>query len=279
MMTLHDTSKQIREIQCKSILNRSRIESIDYTINPYTGCLHGCVYCYARFMTRYTNHSVPWGRFCDVKLNAPDVLQRQIVKAKKGLVSLSTVTDPYQVLEKKYAITRRILQILSDHQFPVSILTKSGLVVRDIDLLKQFDREYCEVGFSMATLDENIRQHFEPHAPPVSERIMALRRLHEEGIRTWVFLAPVLPYLTKQSLMELLNEIKESIDSLLVDTLNIKCGNWQTISGVLRKAYPDQIPNWISVFSSNESKRMYYQSLFETIAQLCDNYHLDVQFC
>jgi len=279
MTTQNDINNRIREIQCKSILNRSRIESIDYTINPYTGCLHGCVYCYARFMTRYTNHSMPWGCFCDVKLNAPDILQKQIVKAKKGLVSLSTVTDPYQALEKKYAITRRILHILSDHQFPVSVLTKSGLVVRDIDLLKRFDREDCEVGFSMATLDENIRRHFEPHAPPVSERIQALRRLHEEGIHTWVFLAPVLPYLTKQSLAELLNEIKESVDSLLVDTLNIKCGNWHTISGVLRKAYPAQMKNWKTVFSSNETKRKYYQDLFEIIAELCDMYRLDVQFC
>jgi len=279
MTDQNDTNNRIREIQCKSILNRSRIQSIDYTINPYTGCLHGCVYCYARFMTRYTNHHLPWGRFCDVKLNAPDVLQKQIMKAKRGLVSLSTVTDPYQALEKKYAITRRILGILSDHQFPVSVLTKSDLVLRDIDLLKRFDREDCEVGFSMATLDENIRRHFEPHAPPVSKRIQALRRLHEEGIRTWVFLAPVLPYLTKQSLAELLKEIKESVDSILVDTLNIKCGNWQTISGVLRKAYPDQIPNWKTVFSSNETKRKYYQSLFETIAELCNTHRLDVQFC
>ena len=279
MTTQNDINNRIREIQCKSILNRSRIQSIDYTINPYTGCLHGCVYCYARFMTRYTNHRMPWGRFCDVKLNAPVVLQKQIMKAKRGLVSLSTVTDPYQALENKYAITRRILRILSDHQFPVSVLTKSDLVVRDIDLLKRFEREDCEVGFSMATLDENIRRHFEPHAPPVSERIQALRRLHEEGIRTWVFLAPVLPYLTKQTLTELLNEIKESVDSILVDTLNIKCGNWQTISGVLRKAYPDQIPNWKTVFSSNETKRKYYQSLFDTIAELCNTHRLDVQFC
>ena len=148
----------ITEIECKSILNRSRIPGIDYTINPYTGCIHGCVYCYARFMTRYTKHHLPWGQFCHVKINAPEILKKQLGKSKKGLASLSTVTDPYQSLERKYRLTREVLSQLLEREFPVSILTKSDLVLRDLDILRQFERNECEVGFSIATMEEEVRR-------------------------------------------------------------------------------------------------------------------------
>ena len=131
----------VHEVLCRSIINRSRIPGLDYTLNPYVGCAHGCVFCYARFMTRYTQHNMDWGRFVDVKINAPDVLAGQIGRLKPGVVSLSTVTDPYQPVEKKYRITRKLLEMLVRSEFSVHILTRSGLVCRDLDLLKQLPRE------------------------------------------------------------------------------------------------------------------------------------------
>jgi DNA repair photolyase len=269
----------INEIECKSIINRSRIPATDYTINPYTGCQHGCVYCYARFMTKYTKHRIQWGRFCDVKINAPEVLSKQITKTKRGLVSLSTVTDPYQAVERKYELTRKILIELATHKFPVSILTKSNLVSRDIDILKRFEKSDCEVGFSIATLDEKVRQNFEPNAPPIKNRIEALKGLHQEGLKTWVFLAPVLPFLTRLTLFHLLSEIKDGVDYILVDTLNIKCGNWQTISRVLSSHYSSFLPKWKDLLFSKEEKGSYYQNIYQSIVEFCDVNNIGVRFC
>ena len=129
---------QIKTIQCKSVLTRSRLPEVDYCINPYVGCLHGCIYCYARFMKRFTGHTEKWGKFIDVKINAPEVLEKELSRSpEKGTVLLGSVTDAYQPIERKYKITRAILEILLKHHFPISILTKSDLVVRDIDLLKK----------------------------------------------------------------------------------------------------------------------------------------------
>ena len=269
----------INEIECKSIVNRSRIPDLDYTINPYTGCLHGCVYCYARFMTRYTKHDFKWGRFVDVKINAYDVLRKQMTKLPQGLISLSTVTDPYQSIEKKYQITRQILGELAGSGFGVSVLTRSDLVVRDIDIFKQFSRERCDVGFSMATFSEEARKYFEPMAPSIQRRIEALGQLHNYGIRTWVFLAPLLPSITDLSLMQLLEAIKESVDYILVDKLNIKSGNWAGISEVLQVHYPDLMPHWRKLLFSKEKRSVYNANIYRKIADFCDANRISVRFC
>ncbi len=197
----------------------------------------------------------------------------------KGLISLSTVTDPYQAIEKKYRLTRNILLELMTNDFPVSILTKSHLVLRDIDVLKKFQHENCEVGFSMATLNEEVRRLFEPNAPPIENRIDALKQLHKEGIRTWVFLAPVLPDLTNQTLFHLLDEIKEHVDTILVDTLNIKCGNWRGVSKVIAEKYPALMQNWKHVLFSKENKRAYYQNIYHRIVEISKEDNLNIQFC
>ena len=139
---------KVTEIKAKGVLNKSRI--FDYCINPYTGCQINCRYCYARlFMGRYSGHSEQWGEFVDVKVNAPEVLRRQLDKAKKGTVWISSVCDPYQPLEAKYELTRGCLKELARKQFPVNIQTKSKLVLRDLDLLQEF--EEIEVGFTITT--------------------------------------------------------------------------------------------------------------------------------
>ncbi|MCX5909301.1 MAG: radical SAM protein [Deltaproteobacteria bacterium] len=180
----------IQEKKVKSILSKSGIPGVDYCINPYTGCAHGCRYCYATFMKRYTGHTEEWGSFVDVKVNAPEVLQRQIKRAT-GHVILSSVTDPYQPLEEKYGLTRKCLEILLPRQISVGILTKSPLVLRDIEVIRKF--EQIEVGLTITTDDEEMRKTFEPGASPISARIQALKTLHENGIRTYAFIGPILP--------------------------------------------------------------------------------------
>jgi DNA repair photolyase len=204
----------IREKQVRSILSRSGISSVDYCLNPYVGCAHGCRYCYATFMKRFTGHTEPWGTFVDVKVNAPEVLQRQLKRAARGYVMFSSVTDPYQPLEESYRLTRRCLEILLKHQFPVGILTKSPLVLRDLDLIRQFDD--IEVGMTITTEDDRIKKIFEPQAPPIAARIQALKELHDRGISTYVFIGPLLP----QNPESLAEKIGPHVDSVLVDRMN-----------------------------------------------------------
>jgi DNA repair photolyase len=204
----------IKEKRAKSILSKSGIPGINYCINPYTGCTHGCNYCYATFMKRFTGHVEAWGSFVDVKINAPELLHRQLKNAARGNTMVSSVTDPYQAIENQFKITRRCLEVLLAYQFPVSILTKSSLVLRDLDLVKNFKE--IEVGITITTDDDKIRQIFEPNAPSIETRIHALKELSENGIKTYAFIGPVLP-MNPEALAE---KIGPYIQSVLIDRMN-----------------------------------------------------------
>ena len=204
----------IREKQVKSILSKSGIPGVDYCLNPYVGCAHGCKYCYATFMKRFTGHTEPWGTFVDVKRNAPEILRRQLKRTTRGYVMISSVTDPYQPLEEKYGLTRRCLEVLLQYQFPTGILTKSPLVLRDTDLFKRFNE--IEVGITITTEEERIKNIFEPYAPPIDARMEALKKLHDRGIRTYAFIGPLLP----QNPEALAKKISPHVDSVLIDRMN-----------------------------------------------------------
>lgn len=201
----------VKEIKAKTILSKSKVS--DYTVNPYIGCEHGCTYCYARFMKRYTGHKEKWGEFVDVKTNAVDLLRREIEKKRAGRVWISGVCDPYQPIEKKYELTRGCLEILLRHDWPVTIQTKSPLVLRDMDLIRDF-RE-IEVGFTITTADENIRRIFESNSPPIEERIKALEKLHSVGTKTFAMIAPLLP-----GAEGLAAQLDGKVDHVLIDKMN-----------------------------------------------------------
>jgi len=202
---------KIKEIHSKSILSPSKI--YDYVINPYVGCQHACSYCYARFMKRFTGHKEPWGDFVDVKINAPDLLNKEIKKKKMGTVWVSGVCDPYQPLEAKYKLTRKCLEILVQNDWPVFIQTRSPLVLRDLDIFKK--SKNIEVGLSITTANDEIRKIFEPHAPPVQERLRAIEALHENGIRTYVMIAPMLP-----EAENLIGMLAGKVDYIIIDRMN-----------------------------------------------------------
>jgi DNA repair photolyase len=207
----------VKEILAKTILSRSKI--YPYVVNPYTGCQHGCSYCYARFMKRVTGHKEPWGGFVDVKINAADLLRAEIRKKKRARVWLSGVCDPYQPLEKEYRLTRQCLEILAQQDWPVIIQTRSPLVLRDMDII--LTARDVEVGLSVTTADDSIRKLFEPDAPSIPDRIQALEELHNAGIRTYAMIAPVLP--GAEGLAGLL---KGKVDYVLVDRMNYHYADW-----------------------------------------------------
>lgn len=183
----------VSEIHTRSAMVRSKITGVDFVINPYLGCTHGCSYCYAAFMAKYARlHSGwEWGSFVEVKVNLVDALCTELQKSRKtGRVLLSSVCDPYQPVEKKYELTRQCLIALQEHGRPIEILTRSPLVVRDLDLLTH---RTASVGLSIPTDSDAVRRELEPNAPSIPSRIEALRRLREAGVNTWVFIGPMLP--------------------------------------------------------------------------------------
>jgi len=166
----------------------------------------------------------------DVKVNAPHVLRKQLKMASHGIVALSTVTDPYQPLEKNYKLTRECLEALLENGFSVNILTRSPLCLRDLDLLKRFKE--IEVGFSITTDDEDMKKIFEPHSPSINSRIRALKILHKEKIGTYAFIGPMLP-LNPGKLVSMLDGL---IDEVLIDKMNYP----NKVKAIYRRAKLDQ---------------------------------------
>jgi DNA repair photolyase len=207
----------VKEIQSKTILSKSKI--YDYVINPYIGCQHACHFCYACFIKRFSGHKEPWGQFVDIRTNAADLLRIEIKKKKRGRVWISGLCDPYQPLEASYKITRKCLEIMADNNWPVTIQTRSPLVLRDMDIFKR--AAHFEVGLTITTADDAVRKLFEPYAPPIKERLRALDELHHSGITTYAMIAPMLPG------AELLAEdLKGKVDSVIIDRMNYHYADW-----------------------------------------------------
>jgi DNA repair photolyase len=262
----------VREVECKSILTRSGIPSVDYAINPYVGCEHGCVYCYATFMKRFTGHQEEWGTFVDVRVNAARVLARQLQRTRPADINLGTVTDAYQPVEREYGVTRTCLEVLLDYDIPICILTKSALVLRDLDLLKRL--KAVEVAFTITTMDDGVRNIFEPRSSPIQERLEALRVLKEAGISTWAFCGPLLPFLSdgEEQLDALFRELKQAgVGYVLVDSLNLRGAAWGRVRKVLRTHYPDLVDRY-KVLHTN--RKPYHVALMEKSRRIASKHGL-----
>jgi DNA repair photolyase len=226
----------VRETACKTILNKSSIG--DYSLNCYTGCAHGCVYCYARFMQRFHPHDEPWGKFVDVKPNAVEILKRQLRRAKPGKVFLSSACDGWQAIEKDCRLTRRCCELLLEFGFQVNLLTKNALVLRDLDIFVGRD---VNVGVSIATLDEDLRKLWEPRASSVKERLRIIEEARKAGLKTTIMFAPLLPFLSdgRSSLKAMFQRAADlQVNSILVDALNARPRVWPSVAGLLRVHFP-----------------------------------------
>lgn len=206
---------------CKTALSRSTLPGLAYSFNPYWGCGHGCLYCYVPDVMRNVMPSLRWGRDVFVKENVLEILRREVRRKPKGVVGVSTATDPYQPAEKGLEVTRRALTILIEAGFPVSIQTKSPLVVRDIDLIRG---KKIDVGFTITSTDKEFQRKFEPGAPPPEERISALETVSSLGIITWIFYGPIIPgYNDAPDEMERIVRLGAKTKSKIIyDRLNIK---------------------------------------------------------
>jgi DNA repair photolyase len=233
-------------VECKSILNKSGIA--DYAVNCYTGCAHGCIYCYARFASRFSHPRQDWGSFVDIKTNAPEVLAREVRRRPAGRVMLSSVCDAWQPVEKDALLTRRCLEVLLPRGFEISALTKSALARRDLDLLA---RGKVDFGVTVTTLDPRLARLIEPGASPPSERLALLEEAGSKGISVYAFVGPLLPYLsdTEENITSLLKAIKDiGADYFYVDKLNLRYGVWPALLDLLHQHYPDLLNDYRKIF-------------------------------
>lgn len=258
---------RVTETTCKTALSKSSLPGLACALNPYRGCEHRCAYCYAPSVLREERE---WGTFLDVKVNIPVVLFKELKKMKKRgkaerPVGISTVTDPYQPAEKRSELTRRCLELLLSHDFPISVQTKSVLCLRDIDLLKRFTN--AEVGFTITAMDDDVRKRYEPVSSSTEEKFSALQELKSKGLRTWVFLGPILPYITDMDMEKIISFAeKAKIDYMLVDRLNLKPGVWGKVKTFLEGYEPSLVQKYETVFFG---KSDYYDCIFKEIERLC----------
>lgn len=253
---------RIKEIRVKTALSPSQLPGLEYALNPYRGCAHACVYCYAPSVIRWDKGK--WGELVEVKVNLPRVLSKELRAKKKGVVGLGTVTDPYQPAEKKYEITRRCLELLQMHDFPVCIQTKSSLVLRDTELLRSFSN--IEVGITLTALDNRVRERMEPGASSVEERLRALEELGKSGINTWVFLGPVMPYVTEvEALVEAIAAVKPKY--VLVDRLRLKEGVWERVREFVQGFKSEVLVKYERIFQGEDD---YYRKVFESVLRRCE---------
>ncbi|MHA1617233.1 MAG: radical SAM protein [Candidatus Njordarchaeales archaeon] len=260
----------------RTIMAKSKLYGVDYAINPYIGCEHGCVYCYARFVyISMGKDPLEWGKRVVAKANAVELLKREVVRNRRGVVLISSVTDPYQPLERREFLTRRILEVLHRYGYPVVILTKSDLVLRDIDLFKKFSE--IEVGLTITSLNDDVREIFEPMAPKPENRIRALKMLVKEGIRTYALIGPLLPLFVDKEIDSLLETLADiGVGRILVDKLNLKAKNWVSIHIALRNNLD---PHTVSEFWRAARSTQYFLSLKKKITRRSKELGLQIDFC
>jgi len=212
---------KLTEVKASTACSPSKLPGLDFALNPYRGCGHGCIYCYSPDVLRMKNWQ-DWGSFVEIRKNMPVLLAKQ-KKKLTGVIGLGTVTDPYQPAEENFKVTRYCLEQLATAKTSTCIQTKSNLIIRDIDLLQKMKN--VEVGFTINTMDEIIARNLEPGAPSPQRRLEALRQLSEAGISTWVFLGPVIPLIndSRDLLEDVVQQVKDAgAGKLMYDRLRLK---------------------------------------------------------
>ena len=251
----------INEIKTNDYLTKSNLPASDYVINPYVGCSHGCKYCYASFMKRFTGHQEAWGDFIDIKRCDKKINLKKI--AGKS-VFLSSVTDCYNEYEEKYAITRSILEQLVKSDCKLSISTKSKLILRDIDLLKKIkDVTVC---MSVNTLDESFKDDMDK-ASSIKDRLDALKELHENRIYTVLFMSPIFPYITKWK--EIIEISKDYVDEFWFENLNLRGSYKYSILNYIKEKYNDLFCKYIDIYGNKNN--YYWNDLSKKIEEYCVN--------
>lgn len=257
---------KINVTNAKQLITKSKLPDADYVCNPYTGCIHKCIYCYAGFMKRFTNHTEDWGNFLDIKYS-PDM---RLPKFKPDdTILISSVTDAYNPLERKYEATKKVLLQLMDVDVKVEILTKSSLVLRDIELLKKFKK--IKIGISLNTLDEAMRKKTEPFASDINKRLEALQILHKENIQNYAFISPIFPGLS--DVPTIIEKMKSYVDCFCFENLNLRAGYKKRVFDFIIYTRPDLLPLYEKIY--NQKDMSYWENLKNTIIEICRSQNIE----
>ena len=254
----------IKEIKVKNYLTKSNLPGIDFTINPYIGCSHKCRYCYASFMKKITNHSENWGDFIDIKLTEEEI---DLKKIQNKTIFLSSVTDPYLSFEKEYLITRSILEEIKNSNCKLIITTKSILILRDLDILKQIKN--LTVCISINTIDEKFKNDMDKSSS-IKERIKTLKILHENNIFTVAFISPIFPYIT--DIKDIIESVKDYVDFCWFENLKLRANYKKDILNYIKDNYKELYPKYLDIyFNENMS---YFKNLSLVIKDICSKYNI-----
>ena len=235
---------QIAKIRAKNILTRSKIGSGGYAINPYVGCPHGCIYCYAEFMRGVTGHEEAWGEFLDVKDFDMASLAKFAASHGGERVFMSSVTDCYNPYEARFGLTRKVLETLAGSDVNLQILTKSSLVTRDIDLLQTMPN--VRVGVSLSVIDESLRRMLELRASSVAARIAAIKKLRAAGVKTYIFVAPIFPQITP--VFDIISRYGDAADEIWFDRLNLYPNFRDKILAFIGRNFPELLPLYKQIY-------------------------------
>ena len=258
-----ESSILIREVETKNIMTKSTLPVGGYSVNPYVGCTHGCKYCYASFMKRFTGHTEQWGTFLDVK-RWPAI--KNPWKYRGQRVVIGSVTDGYNPQEEQFGNTRRILEQLKGSGAEILICTKSDLVVRDLELLKTLGK--VTVSWSINTLDEQFRADMD-QAVSIERRLAAMKKVYDAGIRTVCFISPVFPGIT--DFEAIFERVRNQCDLVWLENLNLRGGFKKDIMDYIQEKYPDLVSLYDAIY--NKKDRSYFQMLEQKAKRLAGNNH------
>lgn len=231
-------------VKVKSVLTKSDLPIAGYSVNPYIGCTHACRYCYACFMKRFTGHAEPWGTFLDVKYWDKIKNPR---KYDGQTMIVGSVTDAYNPQEEQFCRTREFLEEMQGSNINLIVTTKSDLVVRDLDLIKTFPSPL--VSWSINTHDEKFKDDMDK-AVSVQRRIAAMKKCHDEGIRTTCFISPIFPEIT--DVFAIIDKIKDFCDYIWLENLNLR-GNFKAdIMNYIAEKYPDLKSLYQQIYTKND---------------------------
>jgi DNA repair photolyase len=269
------TSVNVVPIECKSALNRVSGMPFRWSLNPYRGCAHGCHYCYA--MATHAYYGLTAEDFASTifaKTNLAAVLRSELTRPTwlNEKVAIGTATDPYQPSEGRFRITRSALEVLREHATPVSIVTKSTLILRDVDLLASMaERTRVSVNFSITTMDAAVWRVIEPGTPPPWQRLGVMRRLVEAGVRCSVFLAPILPGITDSaaSIAAVVRAAKEhgaaTVWSSPLRLAFLVKGHYYEF---VKESFPDLLPRYERAYAGANVSRVYRDAIQTRVDQI-----------
>jgi len=263
---------KIIEVKCFSGLVLSKLPGLRYCLNPYIGCEHACKYCYVSSILKDKEVALNLGEIIKPKINLLEVLIKEVKKKKKGVVGVSTSTDPYQPLEKKYNLTRKSLEILKNEGFPISIQTKSNLILRDLDLISS---NLFDIGVTVTTLNQELAEKLEPKASKPDARAQILEECASRKIQTWLFYGPIIPEVNDdyETIVKIVKLAKKTGSKIIYDKLNLKKFVLKSLKSFLED-WDSTLIEKIPILVNLQSK---WNETFEKIESLCTKFNVQVE--